>query len=172
MLIPWSEFVRNASRLTQAEFLDGFDCPFLCLQGKQVKELEEETNLGTKTYLDMRSAMASTSDGEAYEAVVPVRKGADNPFGYMVTLGRAANNDIRFTSRRVSAFHAYFRQVGDRWSISDASSSNGVFVNGTRLSPERSRPVRSGDAIGIAGEIQGVFLDAIEVWRLVTKLGA
>lgn len=164
MLISWPDFVANARGLSEAEFLAGYDCPFLCFLGHE-SEVDEETNLGTKTLVDMREALATQSPSGAFEAVAPLRKGKDNPFSYMVTLGRAANNDVRLTSRRVSAFHAYFRQVGTTWSVSDASSSNGVFVNGQRLPAERSRPLQSGDVVGLAGEIRAVFLTAPEVWR-------
>jgi predicted component of type VI protein secretion system len=57
--------------------------------------------------------------------------------GERMTLGRAEGNDIRVEDDKVSRSHAVLERVGTTWCIRDLSSSNGTFVNGTRVSAER-----------------------------------
>jgi len=53
-----------------------------------------------------------------------------------VTIGRAIENDIVITSRRVSREHARVRREGWRAILEDLNSANGTFLNGERvLSP-------------------------------------
>jgi pSer/pThr/pTyr-binding forkhead associated (FHA) protein len=51
----------------------------------------------------------------------------------MVTVGRAANNDIVLPYDSISKFHAYFSNVGNTWTLTDAKSTNGSFVMGRKL---------------------------------------
>lgn len=57
--------------------------------------------------------------------------------GGRLTLGRGEGNDIRIDDEKVSRTHAVLERTGASWCIRDLSSSNGTFVNGTRISAER-----------------------------------
>jgi predicted component of type VI protein secretion system len=57
--------------------------------------------------------------------------------GVRATLGRGEGNDIRVDDAQVSRSHAVLERAGSSWCIRDLSSSNGTFVNGTRISSER-----------------------------------
>jgi pSer/pThr/pTyr-binding forkhead associated (FHA) protein len=50
-----------------------------------------------------------------------------------VTIGRAIENDILITSRRVSREHARVRREGWRAILEDLNSSNGTFLNDERV---------------------------------------
>ncbi len=50
------------------------------------------------------------------------------------SIGRAESCDIRLKNIAVSRFHAGVRQVGNQFYVFDNGSTNGVFVNGTRIS--------------------------------------
>jgi hypothetical protein len=53
-----------------------------------------------------------------------------------VTFGRTQNNDIVIVDRSVSRFHGYFQlELGGEWSVYDANSTIGTFVDGTRVPP-------------------------------------
>jgi pSer/pThr/pTyr-binding forkhead associated (FHA) protein len=54
---------------------------------------------------------------------------------YKISVGRATLNDIVISSPEVSKFHCYFevKSDGSLW-VQDLGSSNGVFVNGRRIS--------------------------------------
>src|SRR3954447_9125196 len=74
---------------------------------------------------------------EAGLCVFPLRKQATNAFAMMVTVGRAANNDIVFPYDGISKFHAYFTKAPDgAWTLADAKSTNGTFLEGKRLAAE------------------------------------
>jgi ABC transport system ATP-binding/permease protein len=50
-----------------------------------------------------------------------------------VTIGRAPENNVILDDLLVSRRHAELRRSGDRWTLTDLGSSNGTYVNGTRI---------------------------------------
>lgn len=70
-----------------------------------------------------------------------------------VLIGRDPHADVRFDAehdREVSTRHAEIRRVDGRFLLRDLNSTNGTFLNGSRLSGERA--VRDGDHIGCGKE--------------------
>jgi len=66
-----------------------------------------------------------------------------------LTVGRSAENDIALADDFASARHARFEPRRDGVWVSDAGSTNGTYVNGTKLSkPHRLEP---GDVIRVGG---------------------
>jgi pSer/pThr/pTyr-binding forkhead associated (FHA) protein len=73
-----------------------------------------------------------------------------------IQIGRAVDNDIVITSKRVSREHARIRQEGRKWLLEDLGSANGTFLNGERvLTPVE---LRDGDRIAL-GEIILIYHD-------------
>jgi hypothetical protein len=68
--------------------------------------------------------------------VFPLKKQANNAFAMMVTVGRAANNDIVLPYDGISKFHAYFSNLPGGWTLVDAKSTNGTYIEGRRVNPE------------------------------------
>lgn len=69
----------------------------------------------------------------------------------LIEIGRAIDNDIVITSKRVSREHACIRKTGRKWVLEDRSSANGTFLNEDRvLNPME---LRDGDQISIGGII-------------------
>ncbi|MEJ2736343.1 MAG: winged helix-turn-helix domain-containing protein [Anaerolineae bacterium] len=65
------------------------------------------------------------------------------------TIGRAVENDIVITGRRVSRSHARVQRQGQRMILADLRSTNGTFLNDERvLAPVE---LRDGDAVSIGG---------------------
>src|SRR3954454_11773205 len=50
-------------------------------------------------------------------AIFFLEKSNRNPFGSMITIGRATNNDVVLPLRTVSKMHAYLTQLGGPWKI-------------------------------------------------------
>lgn len=74
----------------------------------------------------------------------------------VTTIGRAMENQIVVTSKRVSREHARVRREGWRTILEDAGSTNGTFLNDERVLS--SVDLRDGDRIAI-GDVTLVFHD-------------
>lgn len=97
--------------------------------------------------------------------VLAVRKRDVNVYASIVTIGRAPSNDIVLAGfETVSKFHAFISHaegasVDDGWSVGDAHSSNGTFVGGQKLPPNRvARALRSHDEVRFGPDASFVFL--------------
>ncbi|MBN1178796.1 MAG: FHA domain-containing protein [Anaerolineae bacterium] len=76
--------------------------------------------------------------------------------GHKMTIGRAVENDIVVTSKRVSREHAFVQREGRRVMLEDLHSTNGTFLNDERvLTPVE---LRDGDRVSI-GDVTLVFHD-------------
>lgn len=99
-------------------------------------------------------------------AAVAKREGA-NAFGMMITIGRAANNDIVIRAPDVSKFHAYVRRDGERWQITDAGSRFGTAVDGgPRLGKDQSAPLGSGAQLQL-GTVRATFYAPLDFVRFL-----
>lgn len=83
--------------------------------------------------------------------VLPLVKSTESgPFDLMITFGRAPSNDLQVPFSDVSKLHGYFSLDSKGWSITDAGSTNGTFLDGSRLRPRQPAPVEIGGQLGLA----------------------
>jgi pSer/pThr/pTyr-binding forkhead associated (FHA) protein len=80
-----------------------------------------------------------------------------------MSIGRSSRNDICIGDRFASRFHAELKCEGDRVFLSDASSANGTYLNGQRVSApillRRGDLIRIGETeIEYSSEEQGLLL--------------
>ena len=73
-----------------------------------------------------------------------------------VVVGRDASCDIRLTDSRVSRCHAYIDFNGHAFVVSDAGSTNGVYLNGQRLVSEAV--LKDSDKLDIGGVSITVYI--------------
>src|SRR5262249_41308906 len=71
--------------------------------------------------------------------------------GERVVIGRSAECDVVLSVRRVSSRHAQILKVGGQYFIEDIGSSNGTYVNGTRI--DKRTVLRPGDRLDFFGTI-------------------
>src|SRR6202011_2810641 len=64
-----------------------------------------------------------------------------------LSVGRAPDNDLRLDGLQISNHHARFARTNGSVTVEDAGSTNGVYVNGDRISGRR--PVQLADIIQI-----------------------
>lgn len=96
-----------------------------------------------------------------------IEKSNRNPFGSMITVGRATNNDVVLPLRTVSKMHSYFMPSGSTWKITDQHSANGTFVDGLKLPDGRGMTLTDGAKIGFGNEAQCRFYSPRGVWKLI-----
>jgi len=89
--------------------------------------------------------------------------GREHPLtGETITIGRAVENDIVITSKRISREHARVRREGWRVMLEDLDSTNGTFLNDERvLAPVE---LRDEDRIKI-GDVALIFHDPDITYR-------
>jgi len=112
--------------------------------------------------------------GSASKFVVPLEN-REQKFAAIVTLGRAAGNQLRVNLPTLSKFHAYFTHVARDgcWYLSDANSSNGTFLDGEELPPSHGKVrLRSGAFIRFGPDVSAQFYESRELWDLFEKARA
>lgn len=84
-------------------------------------------------------------------------------------LGRGEGCEIRVASASVSDRQCVFEKVGPIWSLKDAGSKNGTFLNGRRLGPEEQSPLKFGTKL-MMGEAQFLFLGPDDCYDLLQEM--
>ncbi len=64
-------------------------------------------------------------------------------------VGRTSENDLAIDHPLISRRHARIERSGARWTVTDLGSTNGTFLNGTRLSA--TAPLEIGDIVDLGG---------------------
>jgi hypothetical protein len=101
--------------------------------------------------------------------VIFLTKTVRNPFKNMITLGRAANNDVQIDHPTVSKAHVAFLREDDRWSVLDHGSTNGTVVNRVRLPKNSATPLADGASIQLGDEIVLRFYTPAGMFRLLER---
>lgn len=70
-----------------------------------------------------------------------------------MTLGRDPKCNIVIDNKLVSRHHATIQKIKDDFYIKDEESTNGTFVNGTRIEKDKFMKINPGDKIAIGTEI-------------------
>jgi uncharacterized RDD family membrane protein YckC len=81
-----------------------------------------------------------------------------------VQIGRELDNALRLADPSISRHHAVIRRTAAGYEVQDLQSSNGVLVNGTRLS---TAIMRDGDRVTM-GQIQMTFVDPVSAEAMAT----
>jgi len=100
--------------------------------------------------------------------VIPLCKSHRNIFSHMITLGRAANNDVILGDNTLSKVHGWFLppHKGDAWCYVDNESTNGTKINKHKILPQRPMHLKFGDEL-TTGNIQMLFLSRDNIFDLI-----
>jgi hypothetical protein len=159
-------FVQAHDGLDREAFLAQVSAPHLVIDSDG---LAADQPAGVMTQPHRVGKGAGQGSGSHY--VVPLRKReGSNSFGLMVTIGRAENNDVRIKQAGISKFHAYARQLGEKWLLNDANSSNGTWLDGRRLAPEKGYPLAPGSVLLFGAAVQAEFVSPAALYDLVRGL--
>ncbi len=75
-----------------------------------------------------------------------------------VSIGRSSGNTLRIRAPSISRSHAVLQAADGQYVLVDGGSSNGTYINGKRLVPNRPYPVSVGDALRF-GEVEVRFTE-------------
>ena len=114
--------------------------PVLVATVKNEDEFSEQTHVTQPGLLNVK-------DIHAVQVVIAIQRKGLNGAGSLA-LGRAPICDVVLPFSPVSKVHAYLRDQGGNWSITDVGSTNGTKLNGTPVSPNSWMQISDGDAIG------------------------
>jgi len=159
MIIRISDFMPELESLSEEAYLKRFPVPALLLAIPYLAKSE-----------DSRISLADTVGGTGSRRLNPgeeskqaanyiawlFKKHEDG--GSIVTLGRAANNDVFILAPTVSKVHATFMAFTRRWLISDRGALNGLWLNGRRLEKNETKDVEDGDLLRFGEVVEARFL--------------
>ena len=66
-----------------------------------------------------------------------------------ITLGREIDNDIVIDNKLASRHHCVIQKIQEQYFLKDEDSTNGTFLNGRRLPPEKWVKLNIGDKISV-----------------------
>jgi hypothetical protein len=102
-----------------------------------------------------------------------VKKPGNNSFSRMIIIGRVPKCDIYLGNPTISKMHAYVTWTqtpeGKTYQLVDSRSSNGSWVNKTKLVPNQPMDLHDGDLVGLGGVI---FLRFVTPQSLFSSLTA
>ena len=169
---PLAELALEARALSAAELARDFGPAFLLRQGGA-------THASGMVLQTMTAHSAGRTEAQAgrglldYRVYVVRRAGTTRFGGDYIGLGRADHNDLVIEDPSVSKFHALIVQEGPSFSLSDAGSRNGTFINDQRAPNYREgrpAPLRDGDSVRL-GDVRLTFMLSEGVWRLLQRAG-
>jgi pSer/pThr/pTyr-binding forkhead associated (FHA) protein len=142
--------------LSQEDFLQQVSDPHVLLvERKSVRDSDS----GFLTVKFTKEILAESGERKTFVLPVKKREGS-NAFAMMITVGRAANNDMVVEHQKISKFHAYFRNSGAAWSICDADSRNGTIVDGVQVpTGQQGLAIQTGSRIKLAKVIDLEFFE-------------
>ena len=120
------------------------------------------TDSGHWEMTDAGQAMMRPRTGEPLIFMVEKGSATNNPFAMGVTVGRVESNDIVVDDGSVSRFHAWL-QRDERtkdWSLTDAESKNGTWVDGVQLAGKQRVVLRDGAKLKFGDVVMEFFLPA------------
>ena len=109
--------------------------------------------------------------GEALVFDVRKQPTKNNAFAMGVTIGRIDSNDVPLDDVSVSRFHAWLQTDARSWTLCDAESKNGTFLDGKRLTPNQKLPVKDKAKLKF-GEVEVIFLEVDALIAMMEEMMA
>ncbi|MBI5510960.1 MAG: FHA domain-containing protein [Deltaproteobacteria bacterium] len=108
-----------------------------------------------------------------YTFLHPVRKRQTNPGDAAIILGRSTSQDLIVPVPSISNSHLAFLPptAGARplWHVKDNGSSNGSWLNDTKLEPLKPYPIQDNEYLRLGGNLIAWFLYPGHLWFLLNN---
>ncbi|MHC4777992.1 MAG: FHA domain-containing protein [Planctomycetota bacterium] len=147
------DFKAEVGGMVRDAFIRKHTVAFLVIDTGGVREATREFLTFVATSTEKRPTQRIRRTGGPSEILVaPLTKSDRNVFHNMITLGRAATNDVVVPHPSVSKFHAFFRKDPETGlpTVWDAGSKYGTKIKGGLLSQGQGAPLKSGDNFYLA----------------------
>ena len=104
--------------------------------------------------------------------VIEIAKRKDITEPNMITIGRSPDNDIVVYNKMVSRRHAYLllNHKEKKSSLIDIGSTNGTFLNGTKITPHEEYQLAEADEISIGPETKVVYFSSKAFHTFLSEL--
>ena len=66
-----------------------------------------------------------------------------------ITIGRESDNDVVVDNKLASRHHAVIQKIKDAYFVKDANSTNGTYINGVKIPPDKYVKLNPGDKVTI-----------------------
>lgn len=133
-----------AERLSTATFVDRIDAVYAARTRAELDDVlsdVQEPGLVRRLVLDAIAWASRFSLDAARAWRMPRTPRMILPLRTKLVIGRSPGVDFVVADRTVSSRHAVLDYDGERWTLTDAGSLNGTYVNGWRLAgPTRVQP--------------------------------
>ncbi|MEC9281218.1 MAG: FHA domain-containing protein [Bdellovibrionota bacterium] len=106
---------------------------------EEAEEFDDETTAGGNLQLLNQLRIVYEGRQEDYVKII----------GNFWTLGRSDNCDVKLKDSKASRKHIVIKNTKGVFKVKDLGSSNGSFLNGNQLNPDKEYPLLSGDCIEI-----------------------
>ncbi len=156
-----ADFLSDRRTMPKEAFLSKHSCPVLVEKAEKAGDDaggDDDITTSFSTMVmssDMVLAAMESAGVDTDKAVYRLVKAGSNAFRGMITVGRTTNNDIVIDSKAVSKFHAYFslNPTTGACAVTDAASTNGTFVNGTKLTPRNPCSLDDADEVSFSRKL-------------------
>ena len=68
-----------------------------------------------------------------------------------ITIGRDGDNNVIVDNKLASRHHCIIQKVKEAYFLKDENSTNGTFLNGSRIPPDKYVHLNAGDKITVGG---------------------
>lgn len=158
MMNTLDDFLRQTARFSDsASFAAANPSPALTLRIPPEQGPAKAKGVAMNDTVDDEGLMALLGDPLDRTHITFLVKSERNPFGNIISVGRASTNDVCVDHTSISKVHAVLTCVGDTWKISDRKAKNGLYVNRVAVDAGATVPLEDGALIGFGTEVEGTF---------------
>ena len=156
--VPFRHLKRLAAEMSRDRFVREFPVPALRVVDDVALASREPANRVDSGVRLLTETVQSAAILRYLTRVAFITKRPGNPFPHLVSIGRAATNDIAVRVDSVSKVHGYFVPEGESWSFTDHGSTIGSMINGQVLAAGEHYPLSDGDRLQLGLEVVLEFL--------------
>ena len=154
----FSDFAENQKSLSASELKHNFGNGFLLILDRDTPVWGDPSVESTFITTPEASAMARVAQANLVQSRMH-QLAAPGHRPSMISIGRVVRSAVQIDRATVSKFHAYFvyDPASDSFSLADGGSSNGTWIDDTRLQVDEPVPLDGGESIRFSPTVHATF---------------